>query len=102
MRKLTRKFGDHKQIVDEIVLKIHNTKNINTDKKFIDFVDVIDKIHRDLVELNMEDKIACMVSEIEKKLPNYVRQDWADEYMAEDKERTSKEMFDTFLKFLLR
>ena len=87
MRKLTSKFGDCKHNVDKILSKISIMKTVDTDKKFIDFVDVIDKIHRYLVELNVEDKIALtnMVSEIEKKLQNCVGQDWADVYMEEDK-----------------
>ena len=84
-----------------MISEICNMKTVNTDKKFIDFVDAIDMIHRDFVELNMEDKIAStnMGSEIERKLPNHVRQDWADVYMEEDKARASKEMSDAFKKF---
>ena len=43
-------------------------KPVTTDKMFIEFVDSIDKIHRDLVELNLESEIATtnMVTEIEK------------------------------------
>ena len=69
------KFGDPKHIMDRIVTEIRNMKAVNTDKKFIDFVDLKDKSHRDLVELNMEDKISStnMVSEIERKLPNCIR-----------------------------
>ena len=52
----------------------------------------------------MEAEIATtnMVTEIERKLPNLVRRDWSCEFMAEDKERSSKEMFDAFMKFLLK
>ena len=69
-------------------------KTVNTDKMFIEFVDSIDKIHRDLVELDLESEIATtnMVTEIERKLPNLVRRDWSDEFMMEDKEKSSKEM----------
>ena len=43
-----------------------------------------------------------MVTEIERKLPNPIRIKWSDEFMEEDVERSSKEMFDAFMKFLLK
>ena len=81
---LTNNFGGSRFIVDEIVLDICNMKTVNKDKKFIKFVVVIDKIHRDLVELNLESEIATtnMVKEIERKLPNLIRRDWSNEFMA--------------------
>ena len=102
MQILTRKFGGSRLIVAEVVSEIRNMKPVTTDKMFIEFVDSIDKIHRDLVELNLESEIATtnMVTEIERKLPNLVRRDWSYEFMEEEEEKTPKEMFDAFMKFL--
>ena len=104
MRILTRKFGNSRLIVSEIVSEIRGMKPVNNDKMFIEFVDTIDRIHRDLVELNLEAEIATtnMVTEIERKLPNLVRRDWSHEFMQEDVEKSPKEMFDAFMKFLLK
>ena len=41
-----------------------------------------------------------MVTEIERKLPNPIRIKWSDEFMEEDVERSSKEMFDAFMNSL--
>ena len=104
MKILTKKFGSSRFIVDEIVSQIRGMKPVTTDKMFIEFVETIDRIHRDLVELDMEAEIATtnMVTEIERKLPNPIRIKWSDEFMEEDVERSSKEMFDAFMKFLLK
>ena len=104
MKILTRKFGSSRLIVAEVVSEIRGMKPVNTDKMFIEFVDSIDRIHRDLVELNLEAEIATtnMVTEIERKLPNLVRRDWSDEFMEEEEERSPKEMFDAFMKFLVK
>ena len=104
MKILTRKFGNSRFIVDEIVSEIRGIKPVNSDKMFIEFVDTIDKIHRDLLELDLEAEIATtnMVTEIERKLPNLVRRDWSNEYMEDETERNSKEMFHAFMKFLLK
>ena len=104
MNILTRKFGNSRLIVNEIVTEIRGMKPVNTDKMFIEFVDAIDRIHRDLVELDLEAEIATtnMVTEIERKLPNLVRRDWSHEFMQEDEERSPKAMFDAFMKFLLK
>ena len=90
--------------MDEIVSEIRGIKPVNSDKMFIEFVDTIDKIHRDLLELDLEAEIATtnMVTEIERKLPNLVRRDWSNEYMEDETERSSKEMFHAFMKFLLK
>ena len=104
MKILTKKFGSSRFIVDEIVSQIRGMKPVTTDRMFIEFVETIDRIHRDLVELDMEAEIATtnMVTEIERKLPNSIRIKWSDEFMEEDVERSSKEMFDAFMKFLLK
>ena len=90
--------------MDEIVSEIRGMKPVSTDKMFIEFVDSIDKIHRDLIELDLEAEIATtnMVTEIERKLPNLVRRDWSCEFMAEDKEKIRHDNSLTFFEQFAR
>ena len=102
MKILTTKFGSHRVIVDEIVSEIKKMKQVTNDKMYVNFVDSIDKIQRDLVELKLEQEIAntTIVSELEFKLPTLVQRDWTKHIMEDEEEKSTKEVFDAFMKFL--
>ena len=58
MEILTAKFGRARLIVDECTAEIRNMKLITTDREFISFVEHIDKLKRDLEQLNLLADIA--------------------------------------------
>ena len=53
-------------------------KIINTDNEFISFVDHMDKVKRDLEQLNLLSDIAntTAIRDFESKLPYGVKRDW--------------------------
>ena len=78
MTILTAKFGRARIIIDECTSEIRKMKVINSDSEFIAFVDHIDKIKRDLEQLNLLSDIAntTVIADLESKLPYGVKRDW--------------------------
>ena len=58
MEILTNKFGRARIIVDECTAEIRRMKVITTDREFINFVDNVDKLKRDLDQLGLLSDIA--------------------------------------------
>ena len=87
---------------NETVAEMEKIKPIQSDKDFISFVYQIDKIKRDLSELGMEGEIQnqTVLSQLEKKLPYMVKRDWIKKVNEEFEDKTPKEIFEEFLKFL--
>ena len=103
MDTLTQKFGRPRIIIDECTAEIKKTKKLTTDHDFIKFVEQLDKLKRDLSQLNLLSDIAntTVISEIEKKLPDIVQRDWiklASSKLMADK--PSNEVFEHLLEFL--
>ena len=99
---LDAKFGKAKLIVDETVAEMKKIKPIQSDQEFISFVYKIDKIKRDLSELGMQTEIQnqTVLSELEEKLPYMVKRDWIKKVNEEFEDKTPKEIFEEFIKFL--
>ena len=102
--RLDEKYADPAKITDVIINTIQNFKTIkeNDNKKFIEFVNVIEDSYRDLVNLGLEKEITTTssVSVIEKKLPPDIKREWAKLITSSSSaEKTNK--FPSLLKFLI-
>ena len=103
MSALSDKFGRSRVIVDECTAEIKRMKKLTNDADFIKFVNHLDKLKRDLSQLNLLSDVAntTVISEIETKLPTLVQRDWIK--LASSKEMANKpssEVFEQLLEFL--
>ena len=103
MEILVSKFGRARIIVDECTSEIRNMKEIKNDTDFIDFVEHIDKLKRDLEQLNLLSDIAntTVIADLEEKLPYEVKRDWVK--LVSSKELASEppsQIFNKLLEFL--
>ena len=80
-RRLDETYGDPAKITDVIINCIQRVKAIEEreDKRFIEFVEIIESGYRDLLRLGLEKEITTtsFVSIIEKRLPAEIRREWA-------------------------
>ena len=102
---LSKKFGTKRQVIDSIVNEIEKTKPIDRDNKFVEFVEKVEKIKRDAEATNMISEVATagMIARFETKLPEKMKDKWSEVVIEEnldDEGKTSKDKFDSFLKFL--
>ena len=103
MEILVSKFGRARIIVDECTAEIRNMKVITNDREFIDFVEHVDKLKRDLEQLELLSDIAntTVISDLESKLPYGVKRDWVK--LVSSKELSSEppsKIFNRLLEFL--
>ena len=103
MQILVSKFGRARVIVDECTAEIRNMKVITNDKDFIDFVERLDKLKRDLEQLDLLSDIAntTVIADLESKLPYGVKRDWIK--LVSSKELASETpsgIFNKLLEFL--
>ena len=92
-----------KIIVDQTVGEIERMKTATSDKNFVEFVDALEKIQRDLLTLDQLSEIAntSVLSKLESKLPSQINYDWTDKVVEEKlSAKTSKEKFTIFMAFL--
>ena len=78
-------------------------KTPTSDRLFIEFVEALQKIERDLVTLNKLDEIAntTVLSKLESRLPVQIRCDWIKKLVTEKlTKKTSKEKYAQFMNFL--
>ena len=68
-----------------MVSEIEKIKLVNSDKAFVEFVEKIEKIHRDLKAVDMlgEGGNATNISKLESKLPSVVSQRWTETVVKE-------------------
>ncbi|KAJ7337869.1 hypothetical protein OS493_008027 [Desmophyllum pertusum] len=87
--------------VDDDIKEIWTKKEEN--KRFIEFVEIVDNGYRDLLRLGLEKEITTTssVSIIEKKLPADIRRDWAKLVSSDTSSVDKKDKFPSLLKFLL-
>ena len=80
-KRLDEKYGDPAKVVDVIMNAIQNTRNLKDgkNKKFVEFINIVEDGYRDLKRLGLEKEITTTssVSVIVKKLPTDVRKEWA-------------------------
>ena len=78
-RRLDETYGDPAKITDVIINSIQRVKAIKEgeDKRFVEFVEVIESGYRDLLRLGLEKEITTtsFVSIIEKRLPADIRRE---------------------------
>ena len=104
-RRLDEKYGDPAKITDVIINSIQRVKAIKEgeDKRFVEFVEVIESGYRDLLRLGLEKEITTTssVSIIEKRLPADIRREWARLVSSDSSSVDKKNKFPGLLKFLL-
>ena len=80
---IQKKFGTKRLIVDNIVAEIEKQKPIGgekADKFFVDFVEKLEQIQRDLKSEGLLSEVAnsTMIGKIEAKLPPVIIKDWSN------------------------
>ena len=77
--RLDDKYGRIPKLIDAVMLDIEQLRAVaDGDKKFVEFVDLIEKCHRDLQRIGMEREISnsAIVARIDKKLPPSIKSLW--------------------------
>ena len=104
-KRLDEKYGDPAKIADLVIDSVRRYRFIKEgeDKRFVDFVDLIESGHRDLKRLGLEREITTTssVSIIEKKLPPSIKREWAKIVSSDDSVVDKADKFPNLLKFLL-
>ena len=104
-RHVDEMYGDPAKITDVIINSIQRVKAIKEgeDKRFVEFVEVIESGYRDLLRLGLEKEITTTssVSIIEKRLPADIRREWARLVSSDSSSVDKKNKFPGLLKFLL-
>ena len=104
MTVLTAKFGQTHLIIDSVVVEIEKIKIVTNDKQYLEFVESLEKIRRDLEALNLFEEIAnsTVIGKLEQKLPTLVRRDWTKKVVDEKiGEKKSMDKFKDLMKFLV-
>ena len=102
---LTEEFGASYLVVDDVVAQIERIKPVINDKTFLDFVEKLEKIQRDLKALDLVEEIAnsAMIGKLEAKLPHLVYRDWSKEVIDIDlNKKPSKLKFKKLMEFLIK
>ena len=92
-----------KIIIDLTVNEIEKMRTASTDKGFIEFVEALEKIVRDLETLNQLPEIAntSVLSKLEAKLPPQINHDWTKKVIKDKiSKMTSNQKFTLFMEFL--
>ena len=100
---LAQEFGTTRQVVDSVITEIEKLKLVTTDRMFIDFVEKLERIHRDLTTVKMIEEVAnaTVIGKLESKLPVVVNQEWTRAVIKEKYDKKlSKEKYEYFMKFL--
>ena len=85
------------------MMKILAEEFVNSDKAFVEFVEKIEKIHRDLKTVDMLREVvnASNISKLESKLPTVVSQRWIVTVVKDDLTAKGSDIkFDKFMEFL--
>ena len=105
MEVLTVEFGASYLVVDDVVAQIERMKPVVNDRTFLEFVEKLEKIQRDLKALNLVEEIAnsAMIGKLEAKLPHLVYRDWSKEVIDTDlNKKPSKLKFEHLMEFLIK
>ena len=105
-RRLDEKYGRSSKIVDAIMYDIKLLKPVmdNNATRFIEFVNTIERCHRDLERINMESEIcnSTIVSLIEERLPGTIKSAWCLDVSEKNTEIDDANKFPKLLDFLLK
>ncbi|XP_068712364.1 myosin-2 heavy chain-like [Montipora foliosa] len=103
-KRLDEKYGDPAKVADVIIDGIRRTRIIREgeEKRFVEFVEIVEDGYRDLKRLGLESEITTTssVSIIEKKLPADIRRKWAEIVSADNSTVDKTNKFPSLLKFL--
>ena len=105
MTILAAEFGTTRQIVDSVVSEIERLKLVTSDVGFIDYVEKLEKVYRDLKTVKMVEEVAnaTVIGKLESKLPTVINQEWTKAVINEEyNKKVSKEKFECFMKFLAK
>lgn len=102
-KRLDEKYGDFVKVVDVIMNGIQNTRNIKDgeNRRFIEFINIIEDSYRDLKRLGLEKEIitTSFVSIIEKKLLIDLKREWSKLVICESSIIDKTDKFSSFLRF---
>ena len=102
--RLDEKYGDPAKVADVIIDGIRRTRILREgeEKRFVEFVEIVEDGYRDLKRLGLESEITTTssVSIIEKKLPADIRRKWAEIVSADNSTVDKTNKFPSLLKFL--
>ena len=105
-KRLDHKYGDEGKLVDSIMSDVKNITKCNDDcpTEIIAMIVTIERAHRDLFFLRMEQEISnsTIVSIIEQRLPKSIEDDWLDVVTGENRISVGRDKFPQLLKLLLR
>lgn len=103
-KRLNEKYGDPTKVTDIIIDEIRRTRIIREgeEKRFVEFVEIVEDGYRDLKRLGLESEITTTssVSIIKKKLPADIRRKWAEIVCADNRTVDKTKKFPSLLKFL--
>ena len=103
-KRLDEKYGDPTKVTHIIIDEIRRTRIIREgeEKRFVEFVEIVEDGYRDLKSLGLESEITTTssVSIIEKKLPADIRHKWAEIVCADNSTDDKTKKFPSLLKFL--
>ena len=100
---LEDELASHKIVIDQTVAEIEKMRIPSTDKAFVELVESLEKIERDLTTLEQLGEIAntSVLSKLESKLPHQISHDWAQKVVREKlSKKSSNEKFVQFMSFL--
>ena len=103
MEVLANEFGTSKLIVDSVIAEMDKMKISTTDKMYIEFVEKVEAIYRDLKAVDKLDQVhnEHTISKLESRLPTVISQKWIDEVIDKKyKDVSSKEKFEALVEFL--
>lgn len=102
-KRLDERYGDPAKVANVIINSVQRVKPIKEgeDKRFIEFVKIVDSGYQDLMRISLEKEITTTSSIIEKRLPPDVRKDWAKLVSSNTSSVDKKDKFPSLLKFLL-
>ena len=100
---LDEKYADPAKVVDAVMNAIHVFKPMkeNDNKRFVEFVDIVEDSYRDLVRLGLETEITTTssISIVEKKLQPEIKREWSKIITDPSIDKTNK--FSILLEFLI-
>ena len=103
MNILQEEFGKPEHIMNWVVNELSKLKLVTSDKLFVDFVEKLEKISRDLEAVGMKKDLmnARMIADIVAKLPPVIAHKWA-EYKVMNKvgDKSSEDHFSELFSFL--
>ena len=104
MEILHEEFGKPEHVMNWVVGELSSMKPVTTDKLFVEFVDRVEKIYRDLEAVSMKKDLmnARMISDIVTKFPPVIAQKWA-EIKVKNKvgDQSSEKHFEEMYSFML-